>query len=548
MPQAMVPGARWRAEWVRGGTGRSVTEFLRCMPALLALSAGLAMALGQAPWGLWWLALGGVALMLWLIATAPDARAAFLRGWLAGMAGFMLALVWIVEPFLVDARRHGWMAPFALLLLPGGLALFWAAAAAFAVWAARTVRARLALAVPALVAGEALRGYLFTGFSWAQIGHVWIDTPVVHLAALVGAPGLGTLALGLGAALALAALNQGEKRPGRAVGALALAALVLGGSWGWGVTDPLVGAGDASTVPGDTTAPLRLRLVQPNAPQELKWDPRYAEFFFRRHLDLSAAAPVEGPAPDLVIWSETAVPFLLDRPGNGLALAAEATGDARLLLGIQRSEPAPDGGARRFFNALAVIGPDGVPQAIYDKHHLVPFGEYVPILGRFADRLGPEWTGGLASRVLAGYTAGPGPFVLDLGEAGKVLPLICYEAIFARNLRADVRADWLLQVTNDAWFGAHVGPFQHLAQARLRAVEQGLPLVRVANTGVSAVIDPRGHVVASLGMNREGFIDADLPPPRAVTPYARLGDAPWYLVLALLLAGAAMARLRRYRR
>ena len=513
-------------------------------PALLAVPAGLAVALGQAPWGLWPLALAGLAVVLWLIATAPGWRAAFWRGWLAGTAGFMLALVWIIEPFLIDLPRHGWMAPFALVLLPAGLGLFWAVAAAFIAWVAGGFGARLALAVPALLSGELARAYLFTGFSWAQIGHLWIDTPVVHLAALIGAPGLSALALALAALLARAVPRPGELWRARAAAALASVAVLASGAWGWGVADPLARWGEMPVLAGDD-GPLRLRLVQPNAPQDLKWDPRYAEVFFRRHLELSAAPPADGRAPDLVIWAETAVPFLLDRPGNGLALAAEATGDARLLLGIQRSEPGPEGGLRRFFNSLAVIGPAGVTQAIYDKHHLVPFGEYVPVLGRFAERLGPGWTGRLASRVLSGYTAGPGPRLLDLGDAGLVLPLICYEAIFARNLRVDARSDWILQVTNDAWFGARVGPVQHLAQARLRAVEQGLPLVRVANTGVSAVIDARGQVVAALGMNREGFLDADLPPARAATPYARIGDWPWYLLLALGLSLAVLARLRR---
>ncbi|MCC5989642.1 MAG: apolipoprotein N-acyltransferase, partial [Pararhodobacter sp.] len=179
-------------------------------PTLLAVPAGLAMALGQAPWGLWPLALAGMATTLWLIATAPDLRTAFLRGWLAGAAGFMLAMVWIVGPFMVEPQRHGWMAPFALLLLPGGLALFWGLAASFTVWAARGRQVRVALAVPALMAGEALRGSLFTGFTWAQAGHVWIDTPVLQLAALGGAFALSALALGLAAALAFAVLARAE--------------------------------------------------------------------------------------------------------------------------------------------------------------------------------------------------------------------------------------------------------------------------------------------------------------------------------------------------
>ncbi|MCC6002250.1 MAG: apolipoprotein N-acyltransferase [Pararhodobacter sp.] len=491
------------------------------------------MALGQPPWGLWPVALCGLALALWLIAGAPSVRAGFLRGWLAGAAGFGLAMIWIIEPFLVEPERHGWMAPFALILLPGGLALFWGLAGAFACVSARGMQARLWLAGAALLGAEMLRGWLFTGLPWAQIGHIWIDTPIMQLAALGGAYLLSALALGCGAALAGAVVLV--TRHGRALPALAgagAAAVVLGLGWGWGVAR--LGA------PAPDDRDLRVRLVQPNATQPLKWDPEFAELFFYRHLDLSAAQAEDGRAPDLVIWSETAVPFFLERPGNALAAAADAAYPAPLILGIQRSEIGADG-VRRYFNSLAVLDQSGEPVAVYDKHHLVPFGEYAPVLGRFSDRLG--W-GGLAAQVLAGYSAGPGPELLDLGVAGRALPLICYEAIFPRNLRGTDRPDWLLQITNDAWFGAHVGPFQHLAQARLRAVEQGLPMARAANTGVSAMIDAHGRVVASLGMNRAGVVDADLPGALPPTPYARMGDLPWYVALTLFLG---LAGLRRWR-
>ncbi len=492
------------------------------------------MALGQPPWGLWPLALAGMAVALWLIATAPDPRAGFLRGWLAGAAGFALAMVWIVEPFLVEPERHGWMAPFALVLLPGGLALFWGLAGAFAVWAARGAGARLALGAVALTGAEGLRGWLFTGLPWAQAGHIWIDTPVLQLAALGGAYGLSALALGVAAAMAGGWLLWHAGRRAPALGTAVAAGLVLGMGWGWGL------ARLAEAPPDDQ--PLRLRLVQPNATQPLKWDPDYAELFFYRHLDLSAAPAEDGRAPDLVIWSETAVPFFLENPGNALEVAAQVIGAGRLILGVQRSEIGGDG-VRRFFNSLAVLDGDGAPTHLYDKHHLVPFGEYAPVLGQFSDRFG-----GLAAQVLAGYSAGPGPMLLDLEPvlpgAGRVLPLICYEAIFPRNLRGTERPDWLLQVTNDAWFGARIGPFQHLAQARLRAVEQGLPLARAANTGVSAMIDARGQVVASLGLDRAGIVDANLPGALPPTPYARGGDWPWYLALTLVLGLAAGQRWR----
>jgi apolipoprotein N-acyltransferase len=507
-------------------------------PLAGAALAGAATALGQAPWGLWWLALPALAAVLALIATAPGPRAAFLRGWAAGAGGFLLAMAWIVEPFMIEPWIHGWLAPFALVLLPAGLALFWGAAAAFAAWVAVGWQARLWLLVPALLAGEAVRGHVFTGFPWAMLGHVWIDTPVAQLAAWTGALGLSLLTLALAAALAQAGILA-RARPVAATALLLAATVALAAAWGSGIA--------RLTAPGPEPRDLRLRLVQPNAAQELKWHGDYARRFFFRHLDLTAAEPADGRAPDLVIWSETAVPFFLERPGDGLAMAAEAAGDAPLLLGIQRTQFS-DEGKLQYFNSLAVLDADGAPVEVYDKHHLVPFGEYVPVFGRFADRPRLGWLSGFASQVLLGYSAGPGPVLLDLGEAGRVLPLICYEAIFPRNLRGTDRPDWLVQVTNDAWFGDWIGPFQHLAQARLRAIEQGLPLARAANTGVTAVIDARGQEVASLGMGAAGTVDADLPGALPPTAYARWGDQPWQAALALFLLLVTGLRLWRPRR
>lgn len=507
-------------------------------PAVQAAALGGLVALGQAPWGLWPLALLAMAGVITLIMRAPGAGAGFVRGWAAGAGCFALAMVWIIEPFLIDAGRHGWMAPFALVLMAGGLALFWGAAAALAVWAAPGRVARAAAFCLAFLAFEALRGHLFTGFPWAMLGHIWIDTPVAQAAALTGGLGLSALALGLSAAGALTVLRLGQGHHGRAVAVLAVLVMALGAVWGWGAA--------RLAEPGAAPRDLRLRLVQPDAPQALKWDHAFAEYYFYRHLDLSAAESADGRAPDLVIWSETAVPFFLDSAGDGLAMAAASTGGAPLVLGIQRRALSPQSGPQ-YFNSLAVLDEAGTPVAVYDKHHLVPFGEYVPLIGHYAERPGFEWLAGFAAQALLGYTPGPGPALIDLGPAGRALPLICYEAIFPRNLRGTARPDWLLQITNDAWFGDRIGPYQHLAQARLRAIEQGLPLVRSANTGVSAVIDARGQVVASLGMNRAGNVDADLPGPLAPTPYARHGDTPWHAGLVLGLVLLAGLRWRRNR-
>lgn len=495
----------------------------------LAVLGGLGAALGQAPWGLWPVALAGLAALALAVARAPGLRAAFGLGWLGGLAMFALALVWIVEPFFIEPERHAWMAPFALGLMAAGMALFWGAAGWLAAWLARPGPGLAWAFGLALTGAEALRGHLLGGFPWAMPGHVWIDTPLAQLAALGGALALTGLALALAAGLA--ALALAPRRATALAAALPLALAAVGWAWGQGQL--------ARPMPPDRD--LRLRLVQPNAAQALKWDPAFAEMFFFRHLDLTAAPPADGRAPDLVLWSETAVPFFLDAPGAGLAMAAEAAGGAPLVLGIQRRGRGADG-VLRYHNSLAVIDAAGEPGAVYDKHHLVPFGEYIPWLGPLADRPGFEWLAAFTGSALLGYTPGPGPVLLDLGAAGRALPLICYEAVFPRHLRTPERPDWVMQLTNDAWFGEHSGPFQHLALARLRAIEQGLPLVRVANTGVSAVIDGRGRLRAELGLGMTGALDADLPAPLPPTAYARTGDLPWHLGLIVALAGLALRR------
>lgn len=487
----------------------------------LALAAGLgaAIATGQAPLQLWFVALPALALLIWLVAAeAMPARAVWLA-WIAGAGHFAAALFWIVEPFLVEPWRHGWMAPFALVLMAFGMALFWALAAgvAGAVGGASPGRRAIALAI-ALAGADLLRGYAFTGFPWALIGHVWIGTPLMQAAAFTGPVGL-TLITTLAAALP--AMAQGlRNRVGLAV--LSAAALAL-----------IWGAGMARLASPDPAAArdIRVRLIQPNAAQALKWRDDMWRFFLDRQM-AQTALPADRPL-DLIVWPETAVPYLLDDAGPLFAEITAIAGGVPVAAGIQRAEGA------RYFNALAVTDAAGRIVSVYDKWHLVPFGEYLP----YGDQLANFGLGAFAAQSGGGYTPGPGPRVLDLGAAGKVLPLICYEAVFPQDLRTPERADWILQVTNDSWFGNLAGPFQHLAQARLRAVEQGLPLLRSANTGVSAVIDAKGRVQQALALNSAGTLDADVPAALPATLYARTGDGPATILISLaLLALAAVGR------
>jgi len=278
-----------------------------------------------------------------------------------------------------------------------------------------------------------------------------------------------------------------------------------------------------------------VRLIQPNAPQHLKWHRDHVQSFFDRQIAFTAIKA--DLKPDLIIWPETAVPTLLENADSALEYISQAAGDVPVIVGIQRSQ---DGQA---FNSLAVLGADGTVSEVYDKHHLVPFGEYIPAMG-FLSVLP---FGSFVEEHGFGYTAGPGARLLDLGAYGKVLPLICYEAVFPQDVNAtNETPDWILQITNDAWFGNWIGPYQHLAQARLRAVEQGRALVRVANTGVSGVIDSKGQVIAQLDLNTAGFLDTQVPLAEEETLYSRTGD--WSILLVYLAALVAIfGRARRKR-
>ena len=494
----------------------------------LAAGAGAVAALGHAPaeWPL--VAVLGFAGLLALLAHAPDARAAGRRAWIGGVAYFAVALHWIVEPFLVDIARHGWMAPFALVLLAGGLALFWGVAGALAAWlapprAGRT--ARLAALVVCLTGAEVLRATILTGFPWAMPATIWADTPARLPAAWIGPHGLTFATLSLAAVLAAVGVMKARARVVAAgMAACLLGALHLGGLARLAALPATAGA----------EAPV-LRLVQPNAPQHLKWRDDMIPVFWARKLDLTAADPL----PDLVVWPEVSLPYLAGtRPDRDAAIAAAAQG-APVIAGAQRFV------GDDLHNSAAVIAPDGSLAQVYDKHHLVPFGEYFPG-GALAERLG---LAGLATDALGGFSPGPGPALLDLRPwgLGRALPLICYEAIFPRHAMppGGERPDWIVQVTNDAWFGRFAGPQQHLAQARMRAVEQGLPLVRVANTGISAVIDSAGRLRGTLALDTHGALDAALPAPGAPTLFSKVAHWPLAGVLALIVAALCLRRSAR---
>lgn len=472
---------------------------------ILAALLGAVAAFGLAPYGYWPATLAGFVLITPLFLSCESRGRAAWLGWFFATGYFVHALVWIVEPFQVDAERHAWMAPFALVFLAGGLALFWAVAFRAARCPNAGAGLQVVLLALALSLAEFGRGYLLTGFPWAGVAQVWIDTPVSQTLSLIGPYGLGALTVLMTLSIGALIVDRSSRT------ALLGAAISLGATVGVLIY--------AQTRPPVLMSDHTVRLVQPNAPQHQKWHPDYMPLFFARQVEFTAAEP----RPDLIVWPETAVPAWLGSAGPYLDVIADAAQGAPVIVGIQRAE------GPRIYNSMLFLNEQGQQAGLYDKHHLAPFGEYVP----FGNLMAKFGIAGLASTTGHGFSAGPGASVLQLGDLGKALPLICYEAVFPQDvLAAPERADFLLQITNDAWFGTRSGPYQHLAQARMRAIEQGLPMIRVANTGVSTMIDPLGRMTAALPLGQAGYIDAVLPLPHRPTLYSRIGDS---LVFGMLL-------------
>lgn len=464
---------------------------------------GCLLALGQAPFDFPWTLFVAVP-FLFLIAKERRLGAAFWTGWAAGLGYFAVSLHWIVEPFLVDLTRTGWMAPFALVFLSGGLALFWAIAFALFAWVGGGAWAFAGLWTLA----EFARSTILTGFPWALLGYAWVDTPIMQAAAFVGSHGLGFAMIFLAVQIV-----RGWK-------SVLGVCLVLICAW-FGLN------GRIANVPLTEKV---VRLIQPNAPQHLKWHPDHVRTFWERQL-ASTSAPGD---VDLVVWPESAVPYLMGTRPDLNEMISNAATRVKVVLGASRQENDV------WYNSAVVLGDRGEIDALYDKHHLVPFGEFLPFPEVF-ERFGLQALAQNAGR----FSWGDGPQAFRIDNVPAFQLLICYEAIFpAEILRGADRPEWLLHLTNDAWFGDFSGPYQHLAQARIRAIEFGLPLARAANTGVSAMIDPYGQILDSLDLNRDGFVDARLPQSLSPTLYARIGDFP-ILAFILLLSVLGVAFERR---
>ncbi len=462
-----------------------------------------------------------------------SSRAAFAIGWIWGFGYFLFGLWWLGAAFLVEADKFAWALPLGVIALPAALALFPAIAFSLAQLFWSPGYGRILIFGLAVFACEWLRSIIFTGFPWNEIGmafgqNLWL----AQIASLFGLHGLTLLTIVLLSAPATITdvRSQSVRLAPTLFSSIALMAMLFFGVY------------RTSGPPAAFVPAVKLRIVQPNIAQGAEFTAENGIKLLEGYIALSdrATSPDTPGIAEVthLIWPESAFPFILSREPKALAkVSAFLRGGVTLITGAARAEESGNSeNTVSYYNSIQIIGSDGALGDHYDKRHLVPFGEYVPFY-RELKKMGISQF----VRLPGGFSSGTTQPLLHIPGLPSAVALICYEAIFPQEsgtLGAEPteRGGWILNVTDDAWFGLTPGPYQHFEQARLRAIEQGLPLVRAANSGISAVTDGFGRIIAQLPLGIVGVIDSGLPVTAPRTPFSSAGRlAPIGLAVALLL-------------
>ncbi|WP_297800399.1 apolipoprotein N-acyltransferase [uncultured Brevundimonas sp.] len=520
---ARNPADLWDRGWIR---------------ILCALLAGVAAALAHPPFGILPGLLAYPALMI-LSERSRRLRGGFAMGWWFGFGYFLVGCWWVAEAFFVNPAQ-AWMAPIAVSALPAGIGLFTGIATLLYRWLKPQGAMRFVAFAVLFSALEWTRGHVLTGFPWNPVGASWqAGSAMSQMASVVGVYGLGLLTLVAVAAFGPLMTNwrQRSAQVSALVGAVLLALM-----FGYGTVR-------LNTVKVEPS-PVMARIVQANVAQETKWSEDAYNDIVERYIALTSA-PAER-VPDVVIWPESALPNLANNVLAGpeaMRIAGALQSGQTLLAGLSRADPAPEGGFI-YFNSLIELnslGRDGMEVGgIYDKYRLVPFGEYLP-LGELMGQLGIR----SLVQMPEDLSGGPKPQPLVLRSLPAVQPLICYEGLFPGFTKASgpERPQWIVNVSNDAWFGQTSGPIQHLNLASYRAIETGLPMARATPTGVSAMIDPLGRIVegSRISHGEARFVDVMVPAPLPETPFGRFGGFGYLAIIAILSLVVAI-RYFRYRR
>jgi len=489
-----------------------------------AFAFGAVASLAFAPTSIFPLLWVSFPALIFLLQGTVNWKQAFATGWAFAFGCFVFGFYWIAASMFVDIGHFWWAVPLAVAGLPAFLAIYYGIAALLARRFGLTDIAGLLMVALLWFAADYARGHLFTGFPWNLEGYGWTNVlSLLQIASITGIYGLTLLTL---VCVFLAAgLAEANRRAWQAVG-FSLLALIVIAAWGQ------VRLANAINEP----SAVRLRIVQPNVNQAEKWLPAEREGHFQQLLDLSSM-PAKQPLT-YIIWPETAATFYLtEDAAHRYAVAAHVPKGGAILTGVIQRALEPDNQIH-YYNSLIAVDEKARAVAGYNKFHLVPFGEFVPL--RHYLPLQPLVNLGLD------FSAGDGPHTLHIRKLPSFSPFICYEAILPGEIvdRAD-RPDFLLNVTNDGWYGKTAGPYQHFASAKVRAIEEGLPLVRAANTGISGVVDAYGRIKARMGVDIMGYMDADLPPPLPPTFFGRHGEKPLWILFIALAACAIAARARR---
>ena len=511
---------------------------------LTAFLSGAVATLTQPPFDIFIAGFLAFPLLVWLIDGAIPHRdkgpikrflPAGIIGWWFGFGYFVSGLWWIGTALLVDAEQFAWAIPLAVLGLPAFLAIFYGAGAMIArLFWSQGIGRIFAIAF-AFGFVEWLRTFVFTGFPWNALGYAAMPVPMMMQSVeVIGLVGMSALAALVFSAPAL--LSGGHL----AKSGLALAGLLLAAHIGFGAWT----LSRAPALDTDRTT-LSLRIVQPSISQSMKWDDNERRAIFDKFIAMTKQTPAEGkPKPDVVIWPETAVPYILSLTPEALKSIADVIDDDQVLLtGAVREERVPRRDPR-YYNSILTINGDGRIIDYTDKVHLVPFGEYLPF-----EKTLRSWGLQEIVEMPGGFTAAKARHAINVMEGQTFLPLICYEAIFPDELSYTGRkATAIVNVTNDAWYGDTPGPYQHFRQAQVRSIEQGLPLVRAANNGISAVVDSYGRIIEQLPLDAVGVIDAYLPEERVPFWGTAPGGKQTLALLLTLLAICVWFRLSFRRR
>lgn len=461
-----------------------------------AFAFGALCTLTLAPFYLFPLLIPSFTGLYWLLEGAASRRRMFWDGWWWGWGFYMTGLYWVCIALFTDAEKFAWLLPFTLFGLTGVIAIYSGVACWLMSWLLLRGLTRLFVFSVVWMGVEMARGYLFTGFPWNLPGYSFgFSDASLQLASLIGAYGLTWYAVLLGLSGAVP-----HERRGLLFAAVLWGVLALGTAWGgWRLYE-------ANQVPQEKrfVEGVMLRLVQANIQQPHKWDPKLRMKGMQEHVTLTQAPGLEKITH--VIWPETAVPYVLQSATTLSRLLGSAVPEGKILItGTLRMEGEGEEIGSQIWNSLVAINHDGNIVGSYDKVRLVPFGEFQP----FRDYLPKEWLTPVGDK---DFSSGPAVHRLDWPGLPPLLPLICYEVIFpVMIISSETRPAMLLSVTNDAWFGTSTGPYQHYQMARMRAVELGVPLVRVANTGITAIVDAVGQVVAYIPLGHKAFVDSPLP-------------------------------------